>query len=342
MKLSKPLTIIILVTAIIVISLSIPLFIKEAPLKEGVPTIEEMPTHVTTDFALYEPGEVRIPIPIVKYKLSNGTIITVYKKNPFRFDIELSPDISLKVHPRLRVFKVKIYTNAEDIFKLASMLGIDTNKLYYNNVTKTYIFYNATHVFEYSIRNGFIRFKLRDMPVKENATFPSDEVLIKKAIDFLKNVNLLYLHDYEVRVGNYYVVGETVVVKAVVLRAKLDGILVNNLGLMVLMDSDGNVVGLEGIVLRDIDVIGEYITKSLIDVVRELKIKISHGKPMTDWYLNWLAFTKLYIKNVSLQYYLTSRSYVVPVYVIEGEYELDYDIIHDKGDVHGLIIAIKT
>jgi len=342
MKLSKLFTIIVLVTAMIAIaSLSIPLFIKEAPLKESVTVVEETPTQAVTSYILYEPGEVRILLPIVEYRLSNGTIITVHKKNPFEFDIELSPDISLKAHPRLKVFKVT-YTNAEDVFKLASMLGIDMNKLYYNNVTKTYIFHNTTHIFEYSVRNGFVRFKMRNIPIEKNATFPSDEALIKKAIDFLKNVNLLYLRDYEVKVGDYYVVGGNVAIKAVVLQAKLDGVLVDNLGLMVLMGPDGDVVGLEGIVLKGIDVVGEYPVKALNDVVKELRVKISRGEDMIDWYLSWLAFTKLYIKNVSIQYHLTSRGYIIPVYVIKGEYELNYDIIRDKGEVHGLIIAIKT
>ncbi len=56
--------------------------------------------------------------------------------------------------------------------------------------------------------------------------------------------------------------------------------------------------------MTSISVEGVHATKSLSEIVEELKVKVLRGEPMTDWYLSWLAFTKLCIENVSLGCYL--------------------------------------
>lgn len=299
------------------------------------------PGKAPAGFYIYKPGEVEVLTPMVKYQLSNGTIITVYKRNPFKFILHPSPGLDISVPERLRVFKVSISGGDERAFELASTLGIDTSRLFYNNITKTYIFYNETHLFEYNAEKGYLRLKLRSAPTAAGE-FPPSDVLMAKAIEFLRSRGLLYMSDYTVRVGDYLVSGDKVLLKAVVLEAKLDGIVVENLGLAVVFDSNGKVVGVEGVIPAGIEVVGEFGVKSFSEVLKELKAKIADGAPMTDWYISWLAFTELRITNATIEYRLTPDGYIVPVYVLRGEYRLDYDVIHDSGTLECIIVAIQA
>ncbi len=295
------------------------------------------------NFSLFDPGRVYRIAPMVKYELGDGTVITVYRRNPFEFSIVADINGSLSLPSRLTVYKIDVRRSDIEVFDMASSLGVDTDRLFYNNVTETYLFHNDTCVFEYTVRSGFIRLKLNTRSsIGNNAGFPPDNVLIDRALTFLKSHNLFYLKDYEVRVGDYYKVGNKVLIKAVVFRAKLDGIRVGNLGLTVLVGPKGNVIGVEGIMPLSIEKVGEYPVKSLSELLGELRKKIANGDPMTDWYISWLAFTKLIINDIRVQYHVAAGNYIVPVFVFDGEYELDYENIHDKGEVHGVLLAVKS
>ncbi|MDK6028710.1 hypothetical protein QPL79_04985 [Ignisphaera sp. 4213-co] len=298
-------------------------------------------TSMTSRFNIYSEDRASILLPMVQFKLSNGSVLVVHKRNPFEFDIDANLSTSMVIPQYLRVFRVRLYNSSQDVFNLALKLGINTVKLYYNERTKQYIFHNATHVFEYSVENGFLRFKLRETPSSDVSSFPSDDILIKKAIDFLKERGLLYFSEYEVRVGSYLVANRTILVKAVVINAKLDDITVDNLGLVVLMNSKGDIIGVEGTILAGVYTVGEYRVKPVNELMMELKRKIARGEPMTNWYISWLAFTKLRITDLTLRYYMTYDGYLVPVYIMKGYYELDYDTIRDSGEIRGLMVAIK-
>jgi len=292
--------------------------------------------------SIYEQDHVRMLTPIVKYELDNGTVITVYKKNPFPFDIKVSPSVEVTVPSTLAVYRAVLLRSSEEVFKLASRLGIDTSKLFFNNATKTYIFYNETRVFEYRISNGYMRLVLKTNPGTSQGSFPSDEVLVSKALEYLKAKKLLYMNDYRVRVGNYLIFGNGSVVKAVVFKAVLRGIEAENLGLTVLLNSKGEVVGLKGVVPVELEAVGEYRVKQLDQIVEELKAKIRTGAPMTDWYIDWLAFTELSIEDVAVKYHLNTAGYLIPVFVIKGSYTLDYDGIHDSGQIKAVIVAVES
>ncbi len=294
------------------------------------------------NISLLDPNKIYRLAPMVKYKLSNGTVITVYKRNPFNFSIIVDVNSSQKPPSRLTVYKVNVRRNESEIFKLAARIGVDAKRLFYNNVTGTYLFHNNTCTFEYTVRNGFLRSKLNN-EIKDNGntSFPSDDVLINKALEFLRSNGLFSFKDYDVKVGDYYKKDDRVLIKAVVFQAKFNGIRAGNLGLMVLLDQRGSIIGFEGIIPLSIEKIGEYPVIPLDDIPVILKKKIANGDPMRDWYISWLAFTKLYIKDIRLQYYMTFDGYLVPIYVFKGEYTLDYDEIQDKGEVHGVLLAIK-
>jgi hypothetical protein len=296
-----------------------------------------------TSFRLFDAKKLAILRPIVQLKLSNGTIITVKDRNPFNFTIIISPELqqalNQKVVNEIKVYKVVIYKDPKQVFELASRLGIDTNKLYFNNVTETYIYYNDTHIFEYNVETGFLRFKERHISQNTGSCLP-DYALVNKALSYLKGLGILPAN-YSVKVGEYLKVNDKPLVKVVELQLKVNGTIVDNLGLSVLITCNGKVVGLEGVIPADTVTVGTYKLKPLDKVLEDLKVYIKSGKPMTDWYISWLVFTKLYIKNVTLRYYVTPDLYVVPVYIIKGDYELNYDVIKDSGNIKIMMLAIS-
>jgi len=334
---------VLLVLTIITLSVTLVLITPRGPEVENVKstnTISKISRPI--NFTLYDPRKVMISRPKVIYKLDNGSVIIVDRKNPFEFHIIVDPSLYLTTPTTLKVYRIEIYTTAEEVLSLARRLGIEVGKLYFNNITKKYLFYNDRFSFEYSIDNGFVRVQYHIKEQSSESMFSSENVLIKNALSFLRDRGLIYVNDYDIKVKDYLVSNSTVVLKSVTLYPKIDGVIAKNFGFMVILDSAGNIVGFEGIVIENLDVVGEYRAKSIDDVVKELKKKISHGDPMTDWFIDWLAFTDLKIKNMTLQYFLTSKGYIVPIYVIDCEYSLDYNGIHDKGTTQAMIIAILS
>lgn len=292
-------------------------------------------------FLIYGQGGARKLVPMVEYELSNGSVITVYKSNPFPFEVKLSSNASVSAPSTITVYKVVPLSSGEEVLELASKLGVDAESLAFNSETGTYIFHNETHTFEYRISNGYVRLAPRSIS-GSGGSFPPDEVLVSKALEYLKARGLLYMSDYRVHVGDYLVRNGSPVLKAVRVEAVIDGVEAGNLGLVVILNSRGEVVGLEGIVLARLEAVGQYRVKQLSHAIEELRDKIKSGASMTDWYINWLAFTELRIENVTIKYHLNTEGYLIPVFIMRGSYTLDYDEIHDSGQVEAVIVAIEA
>ncbi len=296
-------------------------------------------------FKLFDPNKVTILRPTIYLRLKNGSVLAIKNRNPFKFEITSSISSlnkSINHMHIVKVYKVSINRNPSYVFRFAKKLNIDINKLYFNNITKTYIYYNTTHIFEYNIETGFFRFKLRNTSqVEPSIQKLPKNAFIAKAINYLKTLGLLYPNGYTVKVGNYLEVNGKPAIVTIVVQPLLDGIVVNNLAITVLLTSEGKLVGIEGVVLASIKPIGSYALKPPSKALKDLERYIREGRPMTDWYISWLAFTKMKVENLKLVYYVTPNLYVVPVYIVKGSYELHYDGINDKGPIKAIVLAIE-
>ncbi len=316
----------------------------EAPRRDT--TITSTTIVPATSLRLFGFDEAARPGSIVQLRLSNGTTIIIKDRNPFNFTIETKTGLlndSITALEEIKLYKLIIGKSQDYVLRLAKKLGIDTNRLRFNNITQTYIYYNATHVFEYNIKNGFFRFKLRKIPHANKGSLPSN-ALIEKAISYLKSLGVFNLDDYNytIETRRYSEYNRRAIIVTIVIRPKLDGIIIDNLAMIVLFTPGGKVVGVEGIVPTNIRPIGSYALKPPSRALKELEEYIREGRPMINWYISWLAFTKLKIESLKLVYYVTPDLYVVPVYLIEGGYELHYDNINDEGPIKAIMLAIES
>ncbi|WP_223209006.1 MULTISPECIES: hypothetical protein [Pyrococcus] len=289
---------------------------------------------VQGSFELYDPEKVRVVLPVVYYKLENGSIIRIHEKNPFPFSIKLS--VRKATFPNsLTVYKIEKYKNPEKIFQIASKFGISPDKLYYNNITGAYLYHDSNITFEYETKTGFIRVVFKS-PISSNL----NGNITERALNFLKARGLLYMQNYTIKVVDYRKLNNSSSLKAVIVKPKLETFVVDNLGFAIVLEGD-KIIRIEGVLPQKIVPIGRYEIKTIPESIKELEEKLRRGEPMRDWYISWMAFTEMNIQNITLTYRLNSEGYIVPVYNMHGTYMLDYKNLHEKGNITAMIVAIR-
>ncbi|MGB9727753.1 MAG: hypothetical protein ACPLZF_05025 [Nitrososphaeria archaeon] len=291
------------------------------------------------NFQLYPPDKVIIPRVDYYIVLANGTQIYFGAKNPLKFEIKVASDIKLDVPKELTVFKVNVLNDVDDVLDLASKVGYMTDKIYYDNDTETYVVHNSTHCFEYS-RGYFRLWKIdRNELVKG---FPPDNLLIERAKNFLYERSLLPEGNYQCTVGAFKTVDGEPVLKHVSFAININGLQVEGLGFSIIFNAEGEIVEVEGFTMSKIEALKTYPTKTVEEVVGELKEKISTGAPRWDWRIDIIAFTTMNITGIKLKYYRTIEGYIVPIYEIEGTSSLDIDgTNYMKRENSARLIAVK-
>lgn len=318
----------ILGAGVIVVLLLIAYFMMpDTPANTGI-------EHTQSNFEIYNPEKVRVALPVVYYKLDNGSIIKIHNRNPFPFSIQL-PTEKLVFPNSLTVYKIGRYKNPDEVFHIASKFGISSDKLYYNNITGAYLYHDNNLSFEYETRTGFVR-----VVFKNPVSVEQKDTWTEKALSFLKAKDLLYMQNYTVEVVDYRKLNNKSFLKAVIVKPKLENIVVDNLGFAIVFEGD-KIVRIEGVLPKKIVPVKKYKLKAFPEAIEELKEKLKKGEPMKNWYISWMAFTEMNIQNITLTYRLNFEGYIVPVYTMHGTYVLDYMNLHDKGNITAIIVATR-
>lgn len=99
-------------------------------------------------------------------------------------------------------------------------------------------------------------------------------------------------------------------------------------------------VGVEGVIPLRVEEVGLYKLIPLSSLPELLSERVSGKVSSRDWYITKLGFTSLTVSSVRLTYKVTPEGLLVPVYVFEGEWVLEYDGINDSGSLEGFIVAV--
>ncbi|WP_202320667.1 hypothetical protein [Archaeoglobus neptunius] len=275
-------------------------------------TFHFLPFPDAEQFNLIDPEKTAILRPVVYYNLPNGSVIEVKDKNPFPFTIELVENVkNLKVPETIEVYSYEVYQKPDEVFRMAKSFGVSADKLYYNKVTKAYLYNDDKLNFEYYASTGYFRVIFKTP---------------REATTFLKSSGLL---DYEYKEikkehGTFF--------------ARTFNGFSSNIGVFVKFDKAG-VRSVEGLLLKDVQPKGRYKVLPVVDIPEKLAERVKGDVKADDWYLSNIAFTKLTITNVSLVYTITPDG-ILPVYRLHGKYAVEYDGIKDSGEVDGRIVAV--
>ncbi|AEM39103.1 hypothetical protein Pyrfu_1244 [Pyrolobus fumarii 1A] len=282
---------------------------------------------VVLDLSLVGSSGARVSRPIRYFRLSNGTTIVVEDRNPFPFEIRLEPSVAgMEVPGRLTVYRVEAYRGADEVLELLEKIGVEAKGVRYDNATKTFIYSDERVYVEYETETGFMRIVFR-------------EPLDREAVDSILEVLGYREGECGKRVVTTVDVNGTPLEKGVVYYRMFDG-LPSNIAVLVRYRGD-RVVAVEGVVPKSLVAVGSYQVTPVDELPRLLAERVSGKVDARDWMLDNVAFTNLTITKIQLVYRLTPKGYIVPVYVLEGHYELRYDGINEEGTVKGAIVAVK-